>query len=52
MAKLLIDDDDDEDAVRAFVTRAYNLDALVRRVIAKPFTLQEISAPVDAELRT
>lgn len=31
--------------------RAHNLEALVHRVIAKPFTLQEICAAVDAELQ-
>ncbi|HYM03592.1 MAG TPA: response regulator, partial [Stellaceae bacterium] len=30
--------------------RAHNLEALVQRVIAKPFSLEEICAAVDEEL--
>jgi two-component system, cell cycle response regulator CpdR len=31
--------------------RAHNLDALIHRVIAKPFTLEQICAVVEEELR-
>ena len=30
--------------------RAHNLEALIHRVVTKPFTLEEICAAVDAEL--
>lgn len=30
--------------------RAHNLDALIQRVVTKPFTLEEICAAVDEEL--